>query len=68
MNLKLTKKMLHKQGPQLWNDSAVAIDANSVHAIASDTHDGLIKVKSLKEANACWEWDYFRDSPGHQLS
>ena len=54
-----SKKLFHKQGPQFWNNSAVAIDANSVQAIASDTYDGLIKIKGLKEANACWEWDYF---------
>ena len=54
-----SKKLFHKQGPKLWNNSAVEIDAQSVQAVAHDTYDGILKVKGIKEATANWEWDYF---------
>ena len=54
-----SKRMFHKQGPRLWNNSAVNIDDQTVLSIAQDTYDGVLTIKGIKEATACWEWPYF---------
>ena len=50
-----SKKLFHKQGPKLWNNSAVEIDAQTVQAVAHDTYDGILKVQGIKEASANWD-------------
>ena len=54
-----SKRLFHKQGPMLWNNSAVSIDQQTVLSVAQDTYDGVLKIKGIKEATACWEWPYF---------
>ena len=54
-----SKKKYHKQGPQLWNDSAVPIDQQTVAAVAQDTYGTILKVDGFKEATAYYEWNHF---------
>ena len=50
-----SKKKFHKQGPQLWNDSAVPIDQQTVASVAQDTYATILKVDGFKEATAYYE-------------
>ena len=54
-----SKKKFHKQGPQLWNDSAVPIDQQTVASVAQDTYATILKVEGFKEATAYYEWPHF---------
>ena len=53
------RKTYGDYGIKLWNETAIAIDANSVGSIANDTYESLIESESQKDADYYYSWDYF---------
>ena len=53
------RKTYGDYGIKLWNETAIAIDANSVGSIANDTYESLIESETQKDADYYYSWDYF---------
>ena len=57
--LRWVRKKYGDSGVKLWNETAIAIDASSVDAIAQDTYESIADSEGFKDADRYWEWDHF---------
>ena len=57
--LRWVRKKYGDSGVKLWNETAIAIDASSVDAIAQDTYESIADSEGFKEADRYYDWDHF---------
>ena len=57
--LRAVRKKFGTVGEKLWSETAIAIDENSVAAIANDSYAEILRKEGFKEAAQYWDWEYF---------
>ena len=57
--LRYARRKFGSVGETLWMGTAVAIDNQTVHAIAQDVHWEIVRKGGHKEADNFWTWPHF---------